>query len=64
MKKIKVEKIEEAKIVHVVADNGKVVKKKTDELCSFHDLEFIGDGIWKCKDCRVTKTNNNPLTHS
>lgn len=31
-------------------------------VCGYHNLEFIGDGIWKCKKCGLEKTNNVPQT--
>lgn len=40
-------------------DNEIIIKK-----CNYHDLEFIGDGLWKCKKCEIKKTNNVPYGDS
>lgn len=39
-------------------NNGAITRK-----CAYHDLEFIGDGLWKCKNekCGLIKTDNIPL---
>lgn len=27
-------------------------------VCLLHNMEFIGDGQWKCTKCKIVKTNN------
>lgn len=29
----------------------------------YHNLEFIGDGLWECMDCKQTQTNNISLVN-